>query len=40
MREAIRLTVFLLSCGLMASCAMPAQDEGLSVERCSGDESA
>src|SRR6267143_1942561 len=32
MREAIRLAVFLLSCGLIASCAMPAQDED-SVDR-------
>ena len=33
MREAIRLTVFVLSCGLIASCAMPAQDSGGSVDR-------
>ena len=33
MREAIRLTVFVLSCGLMASCATPAHDSGGSVER-------
>src|SRR6266851_3173692 len=33
MREAIRMTVLLLSCGLIASCAMPAQDGGGSVDR-------
>jgi hypothetical protein len=33
MREAIRLTVFVLWCGLIASCAMPAQDTGGSVDR-------
>jgi hypothetical protein len=33
MREAIRLTVLLLSCGLIASCAIPAQDGGGSVDR-------
>ena len=33
MREAIRLTVFVLSCGLIASCAMPAQDSGGSGDR-------
>ncbi len=33
MREAIRLTVYLSSCGLIGSCAMPAQDGGGSVDR-------
>ncbi len=33
MREAIRLAVFVLWCGLIASCAMPAQDSGDSVDR-------
>ena len=33
MREAIRLTIFVLSCVLIASCAMPAQDNGGSVDR-------
>ena len=33
MPEASVLTVFLLSCGLIAPCAMPAQDGGGSVDR-------
>lgn len=33
MREAIRLAVFVLWCGLIASCAMPAQDSIDSVDR-------
>ena len=33
MREAIRLTVFLLSCGPIASCAMPGRDGGGAVDR-------
>jgi hypothetical protein len=33
MRQAIRMTVFVLWCGIIASCAMPAQDTGGSVDR-------
>jgi ketosteroid isomerase-like protein len=33
MREAIRLVAFVLWCGLIASCAIPAQDNGDAVDQ-------